>query len=189
MPPIGERCTLAFLLAVIGAAALSGCADLSARQAPVQIPPDPTPAVVSAATRANRADLADAQEVVLEYVDALRSRDATEAASLMTSYRRPETVAKGWKTEVRWWMSVPIKAVVHPGRYISDERAFAQLYAEHFGHAPYKLAVVNVSYGAGKDTPAGDTDFVVTRDNAGAPWLVHDFGGALQPSVVATVAP
>ena len=41
----------------------------------------------------------------------------------------------------------------HPGRYITDERAFVQLYAEHFGHPPYKLVVVNVSYGLGPETP------------------------------------
>ncbi len=104
----------------------------------------------------------------------------------MTSYRRPETRAKGWTAEIRWWKDAQVKAVVHPGRYVSDERAFAQLYAEHFGRPPYKLVVVNVRYGLGPGTPPGDTDFVVTRDTAGAPWLVHDFGGALRPESTPT---
>ena len=130
---------------------------------------------------ADSVDIAAAKETALEYVGALTSRDASAAAGLMTSYRRAETRAKGWKTDNRQWKTAQVKAVTHPGRYLGDERTFAELYAEHFGHPPYKLVVVNVAYGLGPGVPPGDTDFVVTKDHAGAPWLVHDFGGALRP--------
>ncbi len=167
----------------------SGCATTPRRPSTPTPSAETTPATVSAVTTANRLDVAEAQQVVLAYVEALRSAEASDAAALMTSYRRPETLARGWRREIRWWKDAQLKAVVHPGRYVSDERAFAQLYAEHFGRPPYKLVVLNVRYGLGPGTPPGDTDFVVTRDNAGAPWLVHDFGGALRPEPAPVVAP
>jgi hypothetical protein len=148
-----------------------------------------TPKVISAVKSSGRADIAAAQETALAYIDALRSRDASQAASLMTSYRRAETRAKGWKSEIGWWRSARVTAVMHPGRYLSDERTFAQLYAEQFGHPPYKLVVLNVSYGLEPGTPPGDTDFVVTQDSGSAPWLVHDFGGALRPRPAPALEP
>lgn len=135
---------------------------------------------VSAVKSASRADISEAQKAALAYVEALRSRDASVAASLMTPYRRAETRAKGWKADVGWWKSARVTAVMHPGRYVADERSFAELYAERFGHPPYNLVVVNVRYALGDGAGPGDTDFVVTRDSASAPWLVHDFGGALR---------
>jgi hypothetical protein len=179
--PAPRRRLLPLALAACIAASVCGCATARPPAAPTP-PAETTPAPVSALATSNRADVAAAQEVVLAYVEALRSAEASDAAALMTSYRRPETRAKGWRREIRWWKNAQLKTIVHPGRYVSDERAFAQLYAEHFGRPPYKLVVLNVRYGLGPGTPPGDTDFVVTRHSAGAPWLVHDFGGALRPA-------
>jgi hypothetical protein len=172
---------LALAAAIIAVA--GGCAGVtrSLRSPRPQAPTEATTSV-SAVQRANRVDIARAKKTVVAYVEALRSKDASGAAELMTSYRRSETRAKGWKAENRWWKAATVKTVTTPGRYITDERAFVQLYAEHFGHPPYKLVVVNVSYGLGPDAPLADTDFVVTQDSAVAPWLVHDSGGKLRPS-------
>ncbi len=182
----------AFALALALAAALSaggtaaGCAPAVT---PVGDSDDVRTVPVSAVARANRLDVANAKKVALEYVRALASRDATAAAALMTSYRRAEVRAKSWKREIGGWRTASVTAVLSPGRYINDERAFAQLYAEHFGHPPHQLVVVDVRYVPGPGEPPADTDFVVTRDNAGAPWLVHDFGGALRPSTAPSSSP
>jgi hypothetical protein len=192
--PAPRRRLLPLALAACVVASMCGCATAQRPAAPTQPaestpPAETTAAPVSALATSNRADVAAAQEVVLAYVEALRSAQASDAAALMTSYRRPETRAKGWRREVRWWKNAQLKTIVHPGRYVSDERAFAQLYAEHFGRPPYKLVVLNVRYGLGPGTPPGDTDFVVTRHSAGAPWLVHDFGGALRPEPAPATTP
>ena len=167
---------------------LASCVALSASGCAITRPDAATPStgatrtVVSAVKNADRTDLAAAEKSVFAYIDALRSADASAAAALMTSYRRAETKAKGWNAEIGWWKDARVKAVLHPGRYLGDERTFAQLYAERFGHPPYKLVVINVSYGLGPGVPPGDIDFVVTQDSSTAPWLVHDFGGALRPA-------
>jgi hypothetical protein len=97
----------------------------------------------------------------------------------LTSYRRAETGARGWKTSNAWWKAVRVRTVTRPGHYLTDEPTFARLYAERFGHPPYKLIVLNVAYSATLTAPAGDIDFVVTKDSAKAPWLVYDYGGAV----------
>ena len=181
MPSARARLALGLTLALSLALASSGCARAAQPPAASPSSAEATSAPSSATRSTNSVDIAEAQETVLAYIDALRSRDASEAASLMTSYRRGETRAKGWKADVGWWRSARLKAVMHPGRYLSDERAFTQLYAEHFGHPPYKMVVLNVSYALGPGVPLGDTDFAVTQDSAKSPWLVHEFGGALLP--------
>jgi len=160
----------------------SGCTPAAQPPGSAPSPAESTEAPISAVKRANRFDVSAAQETALAYVEALRSADASEAASLMTPYRRAETRSKGWKADIGWWKSARVTAVMHPGRYVADERSFAELYAERFGHPPYKLVVVNVRYGLSPGVSQGDTDFVVTKDSASAPWLVHDFGGALRPT-------
>lgn len=172
------RGPLGFALAICVALGASGCA--TARRPDSAAPTTTRRTVVSAAKSAERADIAAAQNRALAYVVALRSKDASAAAALMTPYRRAETSAKGWKADIGWWKNARVKAVLHPGRYLGDERTFAQLYAEQLGHPPYKLVVINVSYGLGPGVPPGDTDFVMTQDSATSPWLVHDFGGALR---------
>jgi len=184
---LGTAALVCLTLGALGA--VGGCARFEQRPSTRPSSAETTPAPAASVKRANRVDVAAAQEVVLAYIDALNSRDATEAAALMTSYRRGETRSKGWKADIGWWKSARVKAVMNPGRYLSDERTFALLYAEHFGHLPYKLVVFNVSYGLGPGVPPGDTDFVVTRDSAGAPWLVHEFGGALRPEPAAPSKP
>ncbi len=183
------RSALALCLAASVACGAIGCARVAERPTPATRSAEPTSAPASAVKSANAVDIAAAKETALAYVDALKSQDASAAAELMTSYRRAEVRKKGWKAENAWWKGAQVRAVMHPGRYVADERAFAELYAEHFGHPPYKLVVVNVSYGLGPGKPPADTDFVVTRDTAGSPWLVHDFGGALRPEPPSPATP
>ena len=168
-------------LAACTAIALASCAAacVPARNAAsLASGPAPTP-TVSAVKSSTQVDFRDAETVVLAYIGALRSADATEAALRMSVYRRAETRAPGWKRANAWWKAVRVRAISRPGHYLSDEHTFAYLYGERFGHAPYKLVVLNIAYSAEASAPAGDIDFVVTKDSARAPWLVHDYGGAV----------
>jgi hypothetical protein len=139
------------------------------------------PVAAQKTQRSTQVDAQNAQSVVLAYIDALRSGDATEAGDRMTRYRRPETREPGWRRANSWWKAVRIKTIARPGHYLVDERTFVRLYESRFGHEPYKLLVLNVAYSAVASAPAGDVDFVVTKDSARAPWLVHDYGGAVFP--------
>lgn len=170
------RAALGLLLAACVAFGSSGCAIVARRPVSATRSAGAARTVISAVKSADRTDIAAAQKSALAYIDALQSEDASAAAALMTSYRRAETRSKGWEAEIGWWKDASVKAVMHPGRYLRDERTFAQLYAEQFGHPPHKLVVINVSYGLGPGVPPGDIDFVVTQDFATASWLVHDFG-------------
>ena len=163
---------LAACALIASAACVVACAPGRATHASA-----PTPA--SAMQASTQVDFRDAEAVVLAYVSALRSADASEAASRMTSYRRAETRAHGWKQANAWWKAVRIRTVTRPGHYLTDEHTYVDLYAERYGHPPYKLVVMNVAYSATLTAPAGDIDFVVTKDTVGAPWLVHDYGGAV----------
>ncbi len=161
--------------------ALTCCVALAAAGCSRPSPASPattTPAHVSAMVPADRLDAARAQKAVLAYIAALRSHDATAAAALMTRYRRAETRMPGWAASVSQWKAARVSAVVRPGRYIADERTFAELYARRFGREPYKLVVLNVSYSRGVGKAAGSTDFVVTQGSVTEPWLINDFGGA-----------
>ena len=164
--------TLAFACCV--ALALASCA----RPASPPVPSPASPPPVSAMHSADRLDAAHAEKIVLAYITALRSHDASAAAALMTPYRQAETRAPSWAASTANWKSARVQAVTRPGRYIADERSFAELYAHRFGREPYKLVVLDVSYSRGPGTTPGYTDFVVTQDSENAPWLINDFGGA-----------
>jgi len=133
----------------------------------------------SATMPSSQVDFRNAETTVLAYVGAVRSGDATEAAQRMTRYRRAETRERGWKRSNAWWKAVRVTSISRPGHYLTDEPTFARLYTRHFGHPPFKLIVINVAYSAVASAPAGDIDFVVTKDKSDTPWLVHDFGGAV----------
>ncbi|NTU70628.1 MAG: hypothetical protein HGB10_02235 [Coriobacteriia bacterium] len=182
------RSTAAVVVVACALIGASGCSIMPWRDAPAAETRSGAvrPAPVAAVASANRYDIAQAKDAMLAYLDALASRDASEAAKLMTPYRRGETASKGWKSDVGWWKTARVRTVMHPGRYVSDERTFAELYAEQIGKPPYKLVVLNVAYTAVLGRPAGDLDFVLTQASPKAPWLVHDFGGALQPNPEAT---
>jgi hypothetical protein len=166
---------------------LVACAAIAAIACSISCAPhgsgvtSPSPAVASAQKRSTQVDFRDAAKVVLAYIEAVRSADATATARHMTAYRREETRAPAWKSSNAWWKTVRVSAVSRPGHYLSDERTFAQLYAQRLGHGPYKLIVLNVAYSAVTTAPAGDIDFVVTKDSDRAPWLIDDFGGAVFP--------
>ena len=171
------RALVACVLLLVSAACTTACVPTGGA-ASRNSRPAPTVPVV---TRSTQVDFRNAETVVLAYIDALRSADASEAATRMTAYRRAETRARGWKRANSWWKAVHIRTVTRPGRYLTDEHTFANLYAERFGHLPYKLVVMNLAYSATLTAPEGDIDFVVTKDSARAPWLVHDYGGAVFP--------
>jgi len=169
---------LAACVLLVAAASVTACAPhVSESEGPSRglAPVRPN----SATMPSSQVDFRNAETVVLAYLDAVRSTDATEAAQRMTRYRRAETTQRSWKRSNAWWKAVRVTSVSRPGHYLTDEPTFVRLYGQRFGHPPFKLLVINVAYSAVASAPAGDVDFVVTKDTAHAPWLVHDFGGAV----------
>jgi hypothetical protein len=126
---------------------------------------------------ASHADVREAELVIVRYTDALRSEDATEATESLAEFRREGPLAPDWQLEITRWRTRHVRALSHPGKYFTDERASAQLYSDRSHHPPFKLVVVNVAYSTDTTGTHGDVDFVVTKDGPDSEWLISDFGG------------